>query len=104
MKLNETDRKRLGQFLDTLSLTPFRNEMIKRGSLTVSRQTIISELNSLDWEKRRTFYAPPFLTERQKKKKRRLDWCHAHSSFDWEKGFFTDESKEMGKKERNVSL
>ena len=70
MKLNETDRKRLGQFLDTLSLTPFRNEMIKRGSLTVSRQTIISELNSLDWEKRRTFYAPPFLTEIKKKKKK----------------------------------
>ena len=71
MKLNETDRKRLGQFLDTLSLTPFRNEMIKRGSLTVSRQTIISELNSLDWEKRRTFYASPFLTERQKQKKQK---------------------------------
>ena len=73
--------------LESLRLTPFRNEMIERRGPAVSRQTILNELNSSDWEKKRAFPALS-LTDRQKQ--RRLDWCHAHSIFDWEKDFFKD--------------
>ena len=56
-KLNETDRRRLGQlvrFEKFKSLTHFRNKMIEfeRGSPVVSGQTILNELNSLDREKK----------------------------------------------------
>ena len=65
-KLNETDRSRLGQlvrFEKFKTLTSFRNEMIERRSPAVFKQTMLNELNSLDWEKKRAFPAPS-LTDR----------------------------------------
>ena len=65
-KLNKTDRSRLGQlvrFEKFKTLTSFRNEMIERRSPAVFKQTMLNELNSLDWEKKRAFPAPS-LTDR----------------------------------------
>ena len=50
-KRSETDRRRLGQLVRLVkfkTLTHFQNEMIERGSSSVSKQTILDELNSFD--------------------------------------------------------
>ena len=49
-------------------LTQFRNEMIERGSPSVSWQTILCELNSVDWVRKPAFPATP-LTDRQKQRR-----------------------------------
>ena len=73
--------------LESLRLTHFRNKMTERGSPAVYRQTSLSELNSLDLERKRAFPVTP-LTDWQKQ--RCLHWCHAHSNGNWKKdGFFS---------------
>lgn len=71
------------------SATHFQHELSKRGSPDVCVKTVYNELQRLDWEKKRAIPTPP-LSDAQKV--RRLDWCLAHSDFDWEKVMFTDES------------
>ena len=86
------DRRRLGVLVSKnrrMSVNNIRCELIQRGTVPLSKETLRTKLHSLNWEKSKGIPSPLLKPEQ---KERRLTWCMNHLNLDWENVTFSDES------------